>query len=194
MKHSETMSKMTFLVAVLITACTLQSCTDSPKEVKETAAEGEAPTYKEMVADNPTAEADLMVMAEFSNAIAAGDSVKMKSLLSDTAMMYGPSPADSSSGAQYVTSWVEGGFKTATNREIAFVQQTFKVLQGNLAGNWVSQWGDYSFTQAGKTVKFPYHSISRIVDGKIVSSRLYYDREYALTQLGFKLTQPEPVK
>ncbi len=151
----------------------------------------QTPTYKDLVVDNPNAEADMKVIADFSNAIAAGDAAKMKSLLSDKAMMYGPSPVDSSTGEKYVQGWIESAFKTSTDRKMNFVQQTFKVTQGNLAGNWVSQWGDYSFTQDGKTIKFPYQTTSRIVDGKIVSSRVYYDSQYILTQLGFKLTPPD---
>lgn len=185
---------MTFLVAVLITGLTIQGCTDTPKAAEETTAEGGVPTYKEMVADNPNAEADLKVMADYTNAVAAGDAATMRSLLTDSTMMYGPSPADSSSGEQDVKNWEEGGFKTQTNREVTFVQQTFKVLQGNLAGNWVSQWGEYSFTQNGKTVTFPYHNVSRIENGKIISSRIYYDRQYILTQLGYTLTPPEPAE
>ncbi len=156
MKYAKPIKKMTFLVAVLITGCTIQGCTDGQKEGTETAVEAGTPLYKDMVADNPNAEADLKVMADYTNAVAAGDAATMRSLLTDSTMMYGPSPADSSSGEQDVKNWEEGGFKTQTNREVTFVQQTFKVLQGNLAGNWVSQWGDYSFTQNGKTVKFPY--------------------------------------
>lgn len=151
----------------------------------------QTPTYKDMIVNNPNAEADMKVIADFSKAIEAGDGDKMKSLLSEKAMMYGPSPVDSSTGEKYVQSFIEGAFKTSTNRKTNSLQQTFKVTQGNLAGNWVSQWGDYSFTQDGKTVKFPFHTISHVVDGKIVSSRIYYDNQYILTQLGFKLTPPD---
>lgn len=151
----------------------------------------QTPTYKDLVVDNPNAEADMKVIADFSKAIEAGDGDKMKSLLSNKAMMYGPSPVDSSTGEKYVQGFIEGAFKTSTDRKANFLQQTFKVTQGNLAGNWVSQWGDYSFTQDGKAIKFPYHTISRIADGKIVSSRVYYDSQYILTQLGFKLTPPD---
>ena len=47
----------------------------------------QTPVYKDVVVDNPNAEADMKVMADFSNALAAGDGDKMKSHLSDKAVM-----------------------------------------------------------------------------------------------------------
>lgn len=146
--------------------------------------------YREVVVENPNAEADLKIAADYSNAIAAGDVAKMKNLLSDKAMMYGPSPIDSSTAEQTIKGWVDGGFKTTSNRKVSFVQQTSKILQGPFKGNWVYQWGTFTFTQDGKTVSFPYQSTSRIENSKIVTSRIYYDRLYMMTQLGFKLTPP----
>lgn len=53
-----------------------------------------------------------------------------------------------------MANWTEN-YKTQSNCKVTFVTKTFKVLSGNLKGNWVSMWGDYTFTQAGKTITFP---------------------------------------
>ena len=149
------------------------------------------PRYKDVVVDNPNAEADMKVLGDFVNALAAGDPAKLKSLMGDKFMMYGPSAADSSNAEQYVKGWVEGGFKNSTDRKVGFVTQTFKVLKGDLAGAWVSQWGDYTFTQEGKTIKVPFQCTARIADGKIANARIYFDNTYILKQLGYKVTPPE---
>ena len=75
------------------------------------------------------------------------------------------------------------------NRKIAFVTQTFRVLSGNLKGNWVSMWGDYTFTdaKAAKQYRFPFQYTASVANGKITSDRVYYDALSILTQLGFKV-------
>ena len=62
---------------------------------------------------------------------------------------------------------------------------------GDLKGNWVSLWGDYSFTQNGKDLKFPFQYTARVTKGKIDIDRIYYDRLYILQTLGYKVTPPE---
>lgn len=51
-------------------------------------------------------------------------------------------------------------------------------------------WLDYSFTQNGKTVKFPYQVTSHLTNGKIDRSFVYYDRMYIMETLGYKLVPP----
>ena len=80
------------------------------------------------------------------------------------------------------------------NRKVSFVTQTFKVLLGDLKGSWVSLWGNYSFTQGGKNVSFPFQYTARVSSGKIDTDRIYYDRMFIMQTLGFKVTPPEPAK
>jgi len=141
--------------------------------------------------ENPNAVADMKVVADFTNALVAGDVAQMRSLMGDKFMAYGPAAADSSNAEQYIKGWVEGAYKTATNRKVGFVTQSFKVLQGDLAGNWVSTWGTYTFTQDGKNIVVPYQTTFRIADGKIQDSHHYYDNLSIITQLGFTVTPPK---
>lgn len=132
-------------------------------------------------------------MGGFVNALTAGDLDKAKSLLAPTYKGYGPSPLDSTTSEKTISSWKESN-KIQLNRKVSFVSQTFRVLSGNLKGNWVSIWGDYSFTQDGKNVSFPYQYTARVTDGKIDIDRIYYDRMYILQTLGYKVTPPEMEK
>ena len=151
------------------------------------------PRYKDVVVDNPTAEADMKVVSDYINAIVSGDLVKAKSLLSGNFMAHGPARSDSSTVEQELARWTEN-YKNQTDRKVSFVTQTFKVLSGNLKGNWVSLWGDYTFTQAGKTIKFPFQYTANVADGKIMSDRIYYDVFSIYTQLGFKVVPPDVAK
>ena len=153
-----------------------------------------APRYKDVVVDNPMAEADIKVVSDFVNALTlSGDQAKARSLVSPSFMGHGPAPTDSANIDQTLKNWSES-YKTQMNRKNNFVTQTFQVTMGNLKGNWVSVWGDYSFTENGKTVTFPYQYTARVADGKIVTDRVYYDRMYILTQLGYKVSPPEIAK
>ena len=110
--------------------------------------------YKDVVVDNPTAEADMKVVGDFVNALVSGDQDKAKSLAAPTYIGRGPSRLDSANIEKAMANWTEN-YKTQSNCKVTFVTKTFKVLSGNLKGNWVSMWGDYTFTQAGKTITFP---------------------------------------
>ena len=150
------------------------------------------PRYKDVVVDNPNAEADMKVLADHTNAIVNGDLEKAKSLMSDKFMSYGPSPVDSSNAEKFITTWGKN-YETQMNRKVTFITQTWKVLQGSYLGNWVSMWGNYTFTDksTGKTVTFPFQLTSQIEGDKVKSTRIYFDNLYILSQLGFKVTPPE---
>jgi ketosteroid isomerase-like protein len=151
------------------------------------------PRYKDVVVENPNAEADMKVVSDFVNAVTAGEIDKAKGLLAQNYKGYGPAPTDSTNVDMTVKMWNEN-YKTQSNRKVSFVTQTFKVLSGDLAGNWVSLWGDYSFTTDGKNVKFPLQYTARVTNGKIDADRIYYDRLYIVQALGYKLTPPDGTK
>ncbi|SOD97456.1 nuclear transport factor 2 family protein [Spirosoma fluviale] len=153
----------------------------------------QTPRYKDVVVENPNAEADMKVVSDFINALVSGDLAKARSLASPTYIGRGPAATDSANVDKVIQNW-QGNHKTQSDRKVTFVTQTFKVLSGALKGNWVSLWGDYTFTQAGKTIKFPFQYTAGVADGKILGDRIYYDVLSIYTQLGFKVTPPETSK
>ncbi len=148
------------------------------------------PRYKDVVVDNPNAETDMKVVSDFINALTNDNLDKAKSLLAERYKGYGPSPLDSTTTERTINSWKESN-KIQLNRKVSFVTQTFRVLLGDLKGNWVSVWGDYSFTQNGKNVSFPFQYTARVINGKIDTDRIYYDRMFVLQTLGYTVTPPE---
>jgi len=147
-------------------------------------------SYKDVVVENPDADADIKIVGDFLSSLASGDLEKAKSLLSEEFKGYGPAPTDSSTTEQTINSWKEL-YKTQTNRKVGFVTTTFRVLSGNLKGDWVSVWGNYSFTEDGKNISFPFQYTARVTEGKIDTDFTYYDRLYILETLGYKVTPPE---
>jgi ketosteroid isomerase-like protein len=153
-----------------------------------------APThYKDAVGDNPTADADIKTVTDFTNALVSGDLTKAKSLMASNYKGYGPAATDSVNFDQEITGWQEN-YKTQTDRKVGFVPATFQVLSGDLQGNWVAIWGDYTFTENGKTITFPFHSASHVTNGKIDRNSIYYDRLSILQALGYTLTPPPASK
>lgn len=145
--------------------------------------------YKDMVSENPSADADIKIVSDFTNALVGGDIDKAKSFLASNCINFGPGPTDSTNLAQFVDQW-QANYKSQSNRQVGFLAATFHVKTGNLQGNWVAAWGDYTFTANGITVKFPYHSSYHITKGKIDVSRIYYDQLYIFKTLGYTLTPP----
>ena len=137
----------------------------------------------------------MKVAGDYVNALVSGDTDKAKGMLAPGYIGHGPARLDSANTEQTITRWQEN-YKTQLNRKVGFITQTFKVLSGNLKGNWVSMWGDYTFTDANssKTVTFPFQLTVRVANGKVTDDRIYYDAMSILTQLGFKVTPPEVAK
>jgi hypothetical protein len=177
------LTKCTLFFAILVCSVFVTNAQAKPAAAKQL-------RYKDVVADNPTAEADMKVVADFVNMLTSGDLDKAKSLLAEKYKGYGPSPADSTTPEQTITNWQQN-YKTQSNRKVSFVTQTFRVLSGNLKGNWVSLWGNYSFTENSTNISFPFQYTARVNNGKIESDRIYYDRMYILQTLGYKITPPE---
>lgn len=97
--------------------------------------------------------------------------------MADNYKGYGQVPADSATGEQTISAWQQN-YKTQSNRKVGFVTQTFRVKSGDLKGNWVSVWGDYSFTEKGKDITFPFQYTARVTNRKIATDRIYYDKLY----------------
>lgn len=148
------------------------------------------PSYKDMVSENPQAEATIQVVSDYVNALISNNMSKASSLLSETYIGYGPAENDSINKMDTTTSWKEAHL-ARTNEKVSFISQTFRVLQGDLKGDWVSQWGTYTFTQDGKDIKLPYQLTALVKDGKIGMSRIYFDNLAVLTTLEYKITPPE---
>ena len=151
----------------------------------------QAPRYKDAVGENPTADADIQVVAAYlSYILVAGNTDKAKMLLADNYRGYGPGATDSVTRDKAMAQWQQH-YKTQLNRKVRYEGQTaFQVKTGRNRGNWVATWGEYTFTQAGKTLQLPFHYIAHMTNGKIDVDRTYVDNLAPSLALGYKLTPP----
>jgi ketosteroid isomerase-like protein len=144
--------------------------------------------YKDMIGENPAADADIKLVGNYLNTI-IDDVDKATAMLAAEYKGYGPGPDDSSTVIQVNESWKKGN-STQTNRKTEFLPETFNVKSGDLEGHWVSTWGTYSFTENGKDVKVPFQFTARVKNGKINRSVVYYDQLAIMKTLGFTVTPP----
>lgn len=174
------------LLVLVLLAATLQAVAQSatPASFK----------YKEMVTDNPTAERDIQAVSTYVNAMVTGEQDKARALLATNFKTFGPGPLDSADVEKLMNSWQEN-YKTHSNRKVSMLWQTFRVVTGDLKGNWVSVWGNYSGTINGKEIMVPFHNACHLNDeGKIDREFTYFDNLSILMALGFKLVPPKQPK
>jgi hypothetical protein len=155
-----------------------------------TFSQNRTPKYKNVVAKNSEAEADIKVVSDFVISLIHNKMIEVEKLLDDAYVGYGPAINDSMTKQETLVSWNKTR-KIRTNEKVGFVTQTFRILKGNLKGDWVSQWGTYTFTQNGKEIKLPYQLTARVNNGKINRSTIYYDNLAAIETLGYQITPPK---
>ena len=178
--------KKTIKTGILMAALILAACVPSAKAQTSSS----APSYSDMVGQNPDAEADIKVVSDYLNTlIIAGDVDKATSMLTSNFMGYGPGPEDSADLQKTIDTWKQN-VTTQQNRKVGFVQETFNVKSGEQAGHWVSVWGSYSCTQNGKDLKFPFQYTAHVTNGKIDKDLVYYDQLYIVKALGYTVTPP----
>ena len=149
--------------------------------------------YTDAVGMNPNADQDIAVVSAFVTAIVSGDQDKARSLAGPNFVGYGPARADSANLEQTLKSW-QDTYKVQQNRKVSFVQLTSRVKVGPYKGDWVSLWGNYSFTQDGKAITFPFQQQCQVADGRVMRSLIYYDRLAVRQELGYKIVPPEVAK
>ncbi len=153
-------------------------------------AQDKAPNYKEVVTQNLNAEADIKVVSDYTNALVNNKMEEAAKHLSEKYMGYGPAENDSINKKDTIEDWKKSHL-VRSNQKVSFLSESFTVLQGDLEGNWVSQWGTYVFTQNGKEITLPFQSTSQVSNGKIDTNRIYFDNLAVVMALGYTLTPPE---
>lgn len=180
------------ITATLFSAALLGAAAHLPAQAQTKPAP--QPRYAQQVSDNPTAEADIQTVGTYMNLLVAGNTDKASQLVADTYRGYGPGVADSVNRDQTIAGWQQN-YKTQLNRKLRLEgQTTFRVKTGPLQGNWVASWGQYSFTQNGKTIRLPIQYTAHLTKGKIDLDRIYYDNLSVVRALGYKVTPPEAAK
>lgn len=139
---------------------------------------------------NPNEAADLEQVAQFTRALAGGKWDQAKTLMDPAMIMYGPGLADSSDVEQALENWklINLYFKDI---QVDFHQASLRLAEGPMLGTWVMQWGHFQCVARldSKAVRFPYHLLARLEQGKVNLVRIYFDNLSNFQQQGFRLTR-----
>jgi ketosteroid isomerase-like protein len=134
----------------------------------------------------------LELVQNYTKALQAGDVAKMDGQLHRDVMVYGLGGAlDSLTKAQhkeyYTTSTNQ--FKHKLSNELYL---PVKVTNNWNEGEWVLSWGVNTVTDkvTGKSIRIPYHTATKVVDGKIATMNYWYDMLNILTQQGYEVKPP----
>jgi len=179
MKKTTTAPLLYALLLVLISASMLNAQTSPSSQ----------PKYKDMVVLNPNAEKDIQLVSDFLNALVSGHADDAGNFTANNYKGYGPGPNDSITIDSSISSW-KTNYGRQTDRKINFVTESHTVTSGIYQGEWVSAWGDYTFTENGKDIRIPFQYTAHITNGKIDKDILYYDRLNVMQTLGYKITPP----
>jgi hypothetical protein len=149
------------------------------------------PSLREVVGENPTADADIAMVQRFLQQIADGEVEKAASNLAVGYIGYGPGSTDSTDVEGFVRNW-NSSLSVQSNRRTTFHHSNSWIIKtGRPAGRWVTIWLNYSFVQAGKQINLPVQYSAKVENGKIISDLVYYDRLHIINTLGYTLKHPE---
>lgn len=151
--------------------------------------EAKSKSFNEIVVPNPDAEEDLKVVTDYLDALVNNKMDVVASLLADDYVSTGPGNGETSTKAEEIANWKEV-HKVRTNQKNDYAINTWRVLDGNYKGDWVSIWGTYTFTQNGIEITLPYQYTAMVADGKIQGAGIYYDNLAVVKAMGYTITPP----
>ncbi len=132
------------------------------------------------------------IVQKYTQALQAGDVATMNGQFAPNAMIYGLGGGlDSLTVAQHKEYYTT----STTNYKHTLSEELYlpvKVTNNWNEGEWVLAWGTNTLTnkETGKTIEVPYHTASRIVNGKIDFMRYWYDMLNVLETQGFTVMPP----
>ncbi len=138
------------------------------------------------------AAASLEIVQQYVNGLKSGDVSKMDAALASNVMVYGLGGGlDSLTKAQHKDYFTNSTstYKHSIDGELYL---PVKVTNNWNEGEWVLAWGTNTLTNksTGKTTIVPYHSASRLENGKITYMRYWYDMLNVMESQGYKITPP----
>lgn len=138
-----------------------------------------------------TADADLQTAKATVAAYERGDWEKLRSNLSEDAVIYGLGNFDSLNVDETISYWTKGREKAFPTLDEAGTWLAVSIPEGPGKGNWVYHWGVNTLTyDNGETITFPYHVAIKIEDNKVAETHFYYDNMKIIRHLGYALSPP----
>lgn len=133
------------------------------------------------------------LIQNFMNAYTSGDTVSLDKFFADDFKAHGPGLSDSTDKAGFIAQskkyWRE---EWKTNEYDRITMHSMSLKDGKVPGDWVLDWGFVTITYKDKVppIKFQWHGVYKIENGKITESISYYDRYDVMSQVGFTFVPP----
>lgn len=147
---------------------------------------------QEVTVEFQNAAKAMEVAQTYVKALQAGDVATMNAQFATGAMIYGLGGGlDSLTMAQHKEYYTNSTnqFKHSLSQELYL---PVKVTNNWNEGEWILSWGINTLTNkaSGQIIAVPYHTASRMENGKITFMRYWYDMLNILQTQGFKVTPP----
>ena len=166
------MKQLTFLIAIFFALC---SCTPQATEEKE-----------EM---DETSKQNVELINKLIASYEAEDIEAFKEVFDTSVSNVGPGMKDEVNYDQLVK-----GMEVMFEKWDSIKLDVISILpqhsdKEGIEGDWVMLWTGVSMynLEHGKTIEFPYHSVARIENGKIVFEADYFDTWTINKQLGYEM-------
>lgn len=146
--------------------------------------------------DIPTdAQEKLDVVDQYIRTIEKKDINRMKELLAEDFISYGPGFKTEVPKSQNITDWEKGWEERIVSmRYKRAYNGLINIEKGKLSGEWVTEWGQVTtLYKDGKTAKFWFNGLYKVAEGKIIESRVVFDNMDILNQLGYKFMPPADI-
>jgi len=137
----------------------------------------------------------LDVVDQYIKTIEKKDIDRMKELLAEDFISYGPGFKTEVTKAHNITDWEKSWEERIVSMKYKRVYiGLISIEKGKLAGEWVTEWGEVTtLYKDGKTVKFWFNGLYKVADGKIMEARVVFDNMDILNQLGYKFMPPTDI-
>jgi hypothetical protein len=141
---------------------------------------------------SPNEEANIALVNEFIDAILNSRFDEAKSMVTSDYMEKGPSAKDSMNVDQMIARWTAVNSERSNQDAGVLIATSLVVNEGDLAGDWVNIWGDYTATLNGSDYKYdvPWHRVVRIIDGKISYAHAWFDNLAPAMDIGSVVPAP----
>ena len=175
------------LATMLIISCKNQ------EETNENYAETTNPDEVQVTLEFDNAESAEQLVQNYVQGLQEGNVSKMNAQLADNAMIYGLGGGLDSLNVEQHTEYFTASTTDFTHTLSQDLYLPVKVENNWNEGEWLLSWGINSITNKETKNAFPvpYHTVSRIENGKIVEMRYFYDMLNVITNQGFTITPPE---
>jgi hypothetical protein len=170
------------LAAIAFASVTFYSC--APASSEDEPAEKPTNSRSYQISENDVE--NIALATDYLSSLISGEGDVTRKFVNESFIAYGPAYGDSATIDQVVAQWAANATTRTNQKAGVFISNSLTVTEGSFAGDWVSMWGNYTGTdtKSGMEITVPWHSVTKIVDGKIAVNNTWFDNLAPSMKLG----------